>query len=323
MTGLSGPPPTPLHPVIQAVIAKMRAAGQPALSAGTPDEARRLMAAARPGLGAGPVPRERREVTIPTRVGSIPGVLFIPEQRPVGLAVYLHGGGWVVGALEDYEVLASTLAHRSSCVVLLVGYRLAPEHPFPAGLEDTEDAFLWAWSNRSQLAGGFVPMLVAGDSAGANLATVAARRLADVLQLAGQVLIYPVAAADFTTPSYERFGVGLPLRRDDMEWFFRHYAPQELWDGPDISPLSAAGLENVPRAIVALAEHDVLHDEGESYARKLEEHGRLLALRSYEGVTHGFIRLHNLVDTADRAVSELAADINLMCQDWVRLTCEH
>lgn len=313
------PDPAPLHPFVQAFIAKAKAAGVPALSSGSPADARALVAAGRPGLGHGPSMRARTNLAIPTRAGAIPALLLIPElsspdQHVDGLCVFLHGGGWLLGTLEDYEPLARTLAQRSRCAVLMPDYRLAPEHPFPAGLEDCEDAIAWAWTQRAALLGHAAPMVVAGDSAGANLATVALMRLAEAVQPAGQILAYPVADADFDTPSYHQFGTGLPLLAADMAWFFNHYAPPDLWRTPSIAPLLAPDLSGNPQTAVLLAEHDVLYDEGLAYADRLDAAGRLTARREYAGMPHGFLRLHNLVDTADRAVTDMAADLTRFCR---------
>ncbi|WP_272874905.1 alpha/beta hydrolase [Roseomonas marmotae] len=190
---------------------------------------------------------------------------------------------------------------------------LAPEHPFPSGLEDCEDALRWASRHLPALIGRDGPLVLAGDSAGGNLAAVIAQRLHAEIPMAGQVLVYPVTDARFDTASYLRHGSGLTLTRDDMRWFFEHYAPPEQWPDPALSPLRQPEVHSAPPTVVALAEYDVLHDEGKAYAGRLEAAGRLAARRFYPGVTHGFLRLHNLVDTADQAVTELAADIRSFC----------
>lgn len=290
-----------LHPFIAAMIEQLK--GRPALSAGSPQDARAMVAAARAVIGQGPAMAEVRELEIPTRAGAIAGRLYRPSDAPTGMLVYFHGGGWVIGALDDYDTLARTLAALSGCAVLLPDYRLAPEHPFPAGLDDAVDAITHARA----LAGPETPLLVAGDSAGANLATVAARKLRGAVALAGQALVYPVTDSDFDRPSYRAFGAGLPLTRDDMVWFFRHYAPETLWTSPDIAPLRVADdLAGMPPTLVVLAECDVLADEGRAFADALERAGVPVTLRTAEGVTHGFIRLHNLFDVAAREVAALA-----------------
>ena len=224
-----------LDPFIVAMLARMKAAGQPSLTQGMPDEIRARVAASRAVLGPGPEMAEVRTVAIPTRAGFIEGRLFQPTARPSGLLVYQHGGGWVVGTLDDYDTMARRLAAESGVAILLTDYRLAPEHPFPAGLEDVEDAILWAAGHVGDLVGHAAPVAVGGDSAGANLSTIALRRLAERLDVALQILLYPVANCDFDTPSYREYGEGLPLTRADMQWFFQCYAPGVPHDSADIS----------------------------------------------------------------------------------------
>ena len=298
-----------LHPTLARLLAAARATGMRPISEGTVAEGRAMIAASTKALGVGPEVRECRTIVVPTRAGSLPALFLLPEGRPAGLCVFLHGGGWVIGAPADYEVMARALTVRSECALLVPDYRLAPEHQFPAGLEDCEDVLLWAAEEREHLVGWAAPLVVSGDSAGGNLATVAARRLRGRVTLAGQALVYPVVAHDFAAPSYSRYGAGLPLSADDMRWFYDHYTPPEQRSDPDIAPLLTKDFVGCPPATVALAECDVLHDEGVAYARRLEEVGLLVALREYPAVTHGFVRLHNYVDTADRAVSDLAEDI--------------
>lgn len=292
---------------------KARAAGIPALSAGSPADARALMETTRIALGEGVPVRSSTSLHILTRRGGVGATLLLPEGRPSGLVVYLHGGGWVIGSAADFDVLARSLVAQSGCALLLPDYRLAPEHPFPAGLEDTEDALLWAWAERERLLGHAGPLVVAGDSAGGNLAAVAAQTLAGRVPLAAQVLIYPVTDTNLGTASYGAYGEGLVLTRDDMQWFLRHYAPPDAWADPRIAPLRAGNLHGLPPATVVLAECDVLHDEGQAYAEKLEAAGVPVRVRRYAGVTHGFIRLHKAVDTAAQAVSDVAADLRGYC----------
>jgi acetyl esterase len=301
-----------LHPFITAMLEQLK--GRPALSAGTPAEARAMVAAGRSVLGAGPELPEIRDLSIPTRSGAIRTRFYAPEGAVTGLIVYLHGGGWMIGAIEDYDALARTLAAESGCAVLLPDYRLAPEHPFPSGLEDAEDVLAYAARHMDDLLGRSVPIAVAGDSAGANLATVAASRLRGAVELAAQILIYPVADSDFERPSYHGYGAGLPLTRQDMIWFFRHYASEGLWPSPEIAPLRSDNLGGLPPALVTVAEYDVLADEGCAYARKLEQAGIRVTLRVAPGVTHGFIRLHNLFEVAREEVRAAAAFAALACR---------
>jgi acetyl esterase len=304
-----------VHPAILSMLEKARQAGVPALSAGTPDDARKLLAQMRIVLGPGVDVGARTKLAIPTRSGSIPGLLLTPRDPAIGLVTYLHGGGWMIGAPADYEVLARTLVAQSGCALLLPDYRLAPEHPFPSGLEDCEDALLWSWQQRERLLGHALPLVVAGDSAGGNLATVAAAALRDRMDLAGQILVYPVTDADFDTNSYREYGQGdLPLSREDMRWFFGHYAPPASWADPRIAPLRSLPVRGLPPTVVVTAENDVLRDEGEAYAARLHAEGVEVLLRRCPGMTHGFIRYHHLVDVAGQAVAQLARDLRRFCE---------
>ncbi len=299
----------PLHPFIEAMLAQMAAAGRPALSAGSPENARAMLAAGRAALGPRAAAGSVRDVPVPTRSGGIAARLVMPQGTAAGLIVYLHGGGWVLGAIDDFDVLAHALAAKSGCAVLLPDYRLAPEFPFPAGLEDAEDTLMFAVREIAALCGRDVPVVVAGDSAGANLATVAARRLRGRVDLALQVLAYPVTDADPGRDSYRRHGTGLPLTRTDMDWFFGLYVPAGRRSDPDVSPLRAPDLSGLPPALVLLAEYDVLHDEGEAYAQAMARAGVPVTLRRLDGLTHGFLRLHNHVGDVDRVLDEVAAAI--------------
>lgn len=304
----------PLDPDVAALMARAAAAGRPAISAGTPDDARAMLAAGRAALGAGPEMATVSDLAIATRGGEISARLFVPEGRLAGLIVYLHGGGWVLGTLDDYDAAARLVAAKSGCAVLMPDYRLAPEHAFPAGLEDCEDALLFAARDVVALCGEKVPLALAGDSAGANLGTVALRRLAGRLDVVFQALIYPVADADFDRTSYRDCSEGMLLTGADMAWFFEHYAPRTHWRDPDIAPIHAADLARLPPTLVVSAEYDVLRDEGEAYARRLADAGVAVELRRADGLIHGFARLHNHVPAADRIMAEIAGDIGAACR---------
>lgn len=298
----------PLHPFITQLIAAT--ASRPALSAGTPAEGRAMVSAGTAVLGAGPPMHAQQDLVIPGRGGAVPARLYLPTPELTGIIVFLHGGGWVLGCVDDYDALCRTLARASGCAVLAPDYRLAPEHPYPAGLQDCEDVIRWLAQNRVALGlPAAAPLVLAGDSAGGNLATVAARRLAGQVGIALQVLLYPVTDCDFDRSSYRAHGQGLPLTARDMAWFFDHYTAGEDPADPAISPLRARDTATQPPAIVVTAEYDVLADEGRAYADQLAASGTSVRFRELPGLTHGFARLHNLLDVVGQEIDRIGSEI--------------
>jgi acetyl esterase len=221
-------------------------------------------------------------------LAGVPARIYTPPDAH-GTVVYFHGGGWVVGSPRSTEAACRALALASGATVANVDYRLAPEHPFPAGLEDALAA--------TRAAGADV---VAGDSAGGNLAAVVARH---VRSLKLQLLIYPVTDAGLNTPSYREFGEEYGLTAAAMKRFWELYGADGL--DPDASPLRATDLEGVAPAYVLTAEYDVLRDEGEAYAGRLE-HATLVRV---PGAIHGFWRWQKASALARRTVEEAGAAI--------------
>ncbi|MDH4365049.1 MAG: alpha/beta hydrolase, partial [Acidimicrobiia bacterium] len=246
---------------------------------------------------AGPAPKMARaeDHTVPVDGGEIPVRVLVPPQGARGVIVYLHGGGWVIGTIDEYDTLARKLAERTSCAVVLGEYRLAPEHRYPAAVDDSWAGLLWAAEHRADITGrADAPLIVAGDSAGGNLSAVMAQRARDRggPELALQVLVYPVTDADFATGSYTAAENQLILTKEAMVWFWDHYTPDPARRSePDASPLRAPSLAGLAPAVVLTAEHDVLRDEGEAYARKLADAGVPVDFRRHEGQTHGFFSL--------------------------------
>lgn len=297
----------PLHPIMSALLE--RSAGAPAISSGSPEDARRNMAVARGALGTGPELHAVIPVTIPTRGGFVQGRYFLPSQSPSGLVLYLHGGGWVIGGLDDFDAYCRALASETGYGVLLLDYRLAPEHPFPAAVEDCQDTLAACLGGSIEGVLSFVPLIIAGDSAGGNLAAVTVRTCSMRKQIAGQILSYPVTDCDFATQSYSNHGVGLPLGASDMQWFFGHYASHNQWALPDISILRADVPTDTPPTTIISAEYDVLRDEGEAYAEKLATAGVMVRSWRVEGVTHGYIRLFNIFEIARTELQKVSAEV--------------
>jgi acetyl esterase len=227
------------------------------------------------------------------------GTRIVVPADAHGAVVFLHGGGWVVGSPDSYEHVARILANRSGATVVLPDYRLAPEHPFPAALQDAEAALALA---RGLVSG--EPVAVAGDSAGGQLAAVLARRHPD---LALQALIYPVLDAAMDTDSYRAFATGYRLSAADMAWFFAQYGGDPA--DPDVSPGRVADLTGLPPAAIYLASHDVLRDEGVDYAHRLRACGVEVKLEVVRGAVHGFARWTGVADLAGETLDQLGADL--------------
>lgn len=266
----------------------------PAMHERTPEDAREYRA----GLAAlnGPAPRMARteDHTIQQPDGSFDVRVLVPVEPPAGVIVYYHGGGWVVGSIDESDALGRKLAERTSCAVVLVDYRLAPEHRYPVAVDDSYAALEWTAEHMNDIAGGEVPLIVAGDSAGGNLSAVMAIRARDRSgpEIAMQVLVYPVTDANFDRPSYLDPENQLLLTRDSMIWFFDHYIPDVARrTEPEASPLYAEDLSGLPPAVVLTAEHDPLRDEGEEYAQRLEDAGVEVNLQRHKGQMHAFFAL--------------------------------
>ncbi len=216
------------------------------------------------------------------------------------LVVFIHGGGWVVGSLDTYDGVCRALANRVPCRVVSVDYRLAPEHPFPAAVEDSWAVTRWAFEQSDRVA-------VAGDSAGGNLAAVMALRARDAgLPLAFQLLIYPVTDHSFDTASYSANASGFGLTQLGMRWYWDQYLGSSDGAHPEASPLRAKELSGAAPALVVVCEYDPLRDEGVAYAERLEAAGVPVRLSEYEGMIHGFFRLGSVMDRAHDVIDESA-----------------
>ncbi len=222
--------------------------------------------------------------------------------EPLGAIVWCHGGGWVIGDIEGFEHVCRALANAAGHIVVSVDYRLAPEHPFPAALDDALAAVAWALGHGAQQLGYDADrVVVGGDSAGGNLAAVAARHHRD--RLAGQLLVYPVVDAGMTSASYrDAAGADIGgLTPDSMERCFRAYLQGGDITDPDVSPLRGE-LTGLPPALVAVAEHDVLRDDGLAYAAALAAAGVAVELLCFDDMVHGFLRWGGVVDRAGELV---------------------
>lgn len=278
---------------------------QAPLASMSPVQARQAMTELRHLMPAGPGLHQVEDYELGPQGERFSVRVYKPGASTSATIVYYHGGGWVLMDVEDFDALGRLLAQESGCTVVMVNYRLAPEHPFPAARDDAWHALLWAESNRQLLTGRFdSALIVAGDSAGANLAALMAQRAARLKKpaLALQVLIYPVTQPDLNTPAYlDPTNAGL-LSREDMQWFWDHYLPDvDARLSPEVSPLLADRMDNLPATVMVTAEHDVLRAEGEQYAERLRAAGVPLQIRNFEGQMHGFFSMPQILPASESA----------------------
>jgi acetyl esterase len=280
----------------------------------TPEEARGFMAMLADLSGPGPEVERAYDVELAAADGGSFTVRVLVPAGDIGaLVVYYHGGGWVIGNVDEYDNLARTLANRLHAAVVNVDYRLAPEHRYPAAADDAWTALQWAHTEAAEIAGGPVPLIVMGDSAGGNLSAVVAQKARDAggPELAAQVLIYPVTDADLDNDSFTDPANQLMLTREGMIWFWDHYAPDlASRANPDASPLRASDFAGLPPAIVVTAEHDVLREEGEAYAERLRAAGVPVVHRRFPGQMHGFFPMVNVLPGSADAIAYVTEQLS-------------
>nr|WP_106781292.1 alpha/beta hydrolase [Lysinibacillus timonensis] len=282
----------------------------------TPDQVRAA-------LGGAPAPEGIEVPTvgkvedrqIPVADSEIAVRVYTPEgQGPFPLFVYYHGGGWVIGDLNTSDAGCRLLAEKTGRVVVSVDYRLAPENKFPVPVEDSYAALVWAHNHATELNAIADDIVVGGDSAGGNLATVMAILSQEKSgpTVTAQALIYPVTNLDFTTPSYEKFAEGYGLDKDLMIWFGEYYVNNELeYKNPYISPLLYVNVSALPPTIIIAAENDVLFDEGVQYYDKLKEAGVRVEHTTVPESIHGFFNNYAVFsEEINTTVSSISTFLN-------------
>jgi acetyl esterase len=235
--------------------------------------------------------------------------VFTPEaDGPMPIMMYFHGGGYVKGGLDETDAFCRRLARTTGNVVVSVDYRLAPEHPFPAALDDAYDCSLRAYENAEALGGTRDSFSVCGESAGGNLAAVVCllARSDEKIEISRQVLLQPVVDFTLSYPS-----IGMPateclVPREDLAWYYEEYYDGDTRDFR-VSPVFADDLSGLPPALIITAEHDTLRDEGEAYAERLRSAGVPTQYSCYNGMIHGFLQMAGLVDEAQQAIDEISA----------------
>jgi acetyl esterase len=308
--------PAILDPDAAAVFKAFQEAGRPPYETVGHAEARRLYLAGR--IVSNPEPPELASVkplAIPAPHVSIPARVYTPKQlrQSAGLApalVFFHGGGWVIGDLDSHDVVCRKLADEGRLLVISVDYRLAPEHKFPAAVDDAIAATKWIAENAKQLGIDASKLMVGGDSAGGNLAAVVAiaARDGNGPAIAGQVLIYPATDFAMTHPSHSEPETSLLLTHSVIKWFSDHYlngaADVHDWRA---SPARATTLVGLPPAYVLTAGADPLRDEGDEYAERLKQAGVPVTYRHFPGQFHGFFTMGKLLQQANVAAGEIGA----------------
>ena len=295
----------PLDPEVTAYIDELTAIGARPVNEMSVEEARRIAEERAPIL-FGPVEdvAHVEDRTIAGPAGEIPVRVYEPSPGSLPLLVYFHGGGWVTGSLDTHDGVCRSLANRAGCTVVAVDYRMAPEHRFPAAVEDAWAAVKWAAALDPPA------LAVGGDSAGGNLAAVMALRARDEggPRLALQLLVYPVTDHDFDTGSYVENADGFVLTREGMRWYWDHYLPEaDARTHAHASPLRAENVQGVAPAVVLTCEYDPLRDEGEAYAQRLAEAGVPIVCRRYDGLVHGVYRWQGKVRRAWELIDDSAA----------------
>ena len=299
-----------LDPRLQYLAAQARNA--PPMTTLSPQEARRAAAAGFASMSGDVEPGVRTEpLIVPGPGGDIPARLYRPENQDAQapLMIYAHMGGGVIGDLETCHAFCSLLARTTRAPVLSVDYRLAPEHRFPAGLEDVLAAYRWGRDNADRFGAPLAQAAIGGDSMGGNFAAIVCQELKrkSEPQPVLQLLIYPCVDAACESASMSTYADAFPLNRATMDWFMGHYmGPGDSPADPRLSPLRAETLAGLAPAVVVTAGFDPLLDQGEAYARRLKEAGVPVIYRCYDSLAHGFTAFTGAVPCADVACREVA-----------------
>ncbi|HEY9690664.1 MAG TPA: alpha/beta hydrolase [Oculatellaceae cyanobacterium] len=308
-----------LDPQAQKFLEQISELQLPPLSSAEPREARELLAKLKGKQLKPEFVASIQNHIIKSQV-NIPIRIYTPKENiQLPILVYLHGGGWVLGDLDGVDHICRSLANQADCIVVSVDYRLAPEHKFPAAVEDAYAVTNWVAKNAADINGDETRIAIAGDSAGGNIAAAVALMARDRGEplLVYQVLIYPTTQYGFDTESYHKYGQGdFGLSKEEMIWFWHHYLA-DVADGQNAyaSPLLANNLANLPPTYIITAEYDVLRDEAEAYAVSLELAGVPVKLQRYNGMIHSFVGLSLVIDQGKNAIADIATQLSIIFKE--------
>ena len=310
----------PLDPQLQAMRDQRERDHVPPLYDMSLTEARAADLASIRAGGGDPEPvHEVTDLTIAGPGGELPLRLYRPSsERPLPVLLYFFGGGWVLGTIDTADGVSRSLANATGALVAVVGYRLAPEHPFPAAIDDCYAALNWVAAHAAEIGADPARLAVGGDSAGGNLAAgLALRARADGPALAGQLLVYPNTDQLADDESMRTADDPFLFNRHSVAWYRQYYlADPGDAANPLASPLRAGSLAGLPPALVITAEYDPLRDQGEAYARRLADEGVPAELIRYQGMAHGFFTMAGTVDASLAALAKAAARLRA----WLGLT---
>lgn len=259
-----------------------------------------------------PIPFENiKNMDIQTASNQIPVRIYTPDEgNNFPLIIYSHGGGFVSGSIDEYENICRKLSKNSKAIIVSVNYRLAPENPFPAGVNDVYNVLQWVYKNAKSINGDSSLICVAGDSAGGNISAVVSQmaRDKDGPNITCQVLIYPSTNIyQLNTNSWQYFGMDYNLTKENSERFISMYTPRlEDRKSDYTSPLLSENLKKLPDTLIITAEFDPLRDEGEAYGNKLRKAGVNVISSRYKGVTHGFVSMGKITKKSDQSINEIS-----------------
>ena len=304
----------PLDPVAQKIVDTAKESGLPPVFAIPVEEARARMRASFVTTEAPEPVGSVNDTFIPCEWGNMSIRIYTPVgEGTFPIFVFFHGGGWTLNSIETHDSVCRHITNLSECIVISVEYRLAPEFKYPAANDDAYAAVEWAINNASKINGDPKKIIVGGDSSGATQATVVCMMARDrgTLEIGYQVLVYPPTDYyDPGTKSYIENGYGYPIGRDFMVWVWDNFLPKDVdLNDPYVCPLRARNFSNLPPAIVLTGEFDPLRDEGEEYARKLQNAGVDVELKRYDGMLHGYIMQYRIMHQGQDALERIAAGI--------------